>query len=199
MKLHLIYIGGFIALINLLWFAYNTWTKKIPAQNPASWFMWTVIDGLLLGSMLMAGLSPWLPLAYTIGALSVTVAMHFRGKWSIGGKEVLCAICAGITTYFWISRGATAGAMAGVIAMAAAGVPIWIDLFRNPVRSSWPVWAYTMLACFFTLFGSDWSLEQSLLAWSGIVFNGSLTLIVLFKIPPQDRPLRNVLREFTGR
>lgn len=161
--------------------------------------MWAIIDGLLVGSSLMAGISPWLPLAYMIGALSVTIAMHFRGKWSIGGKEVLCAICAGVTTYFWITRGASAGAVAGVIALTAAGVPIWIDMFINPVRSSWPVWAYTTLACVFTLLGSDWSFEQSLLAWGGIAFNGSLTLIVLFKEPPlpEDHVLKEALKAFT--
>lgn len=181
MKEFFTYFGAFIALINLLWFALNIWTRKVPASTAASFLMWTILDVLILGSTLAAHKPGWLPLGYTIGALLVTLATFVRGKWLWSYKETICAIGAAITSYIWFTWNADAAVFAGVCAMNIAGIPILVDLWRNPIRGTWPVWAITVVACIFTILGSDYSLTGTILAWAGIAFNGSVTLIVLFK------------------
>jgi hypothetical protein len=145
--------------------------------------MWTVLDVLLLGSTISAHQPPWLPLGYTIGAFMVTVALFVRGTWQWSSKETWCAIGAGITAFLWLTLGALAGILAGITAMTLAGMPLWIDMYRNPVRATWPLWTITVVACLLTLLGSDWSLSGIALALGGILFNGSIAYLVLFRKP----------------
>ncbi|MFA6227498.1 MAG: hypothetical protein WC631_03430 [Candidatus Paceibacterota bacterium] len=102
-----------------------------------------------------------------------------RGKWSWSYKETVCAVATVIAAYFWQTQGASVGVLAGVVAMTVAGTPLYIDMIREPIRGTFYVWAVTALACVLTLLASDWSFIGTILAWGGLVFNGSLALIVL--------------------
>ena len=70
MKLFFTYSGGLIAFCVLIWFAVNVWTRKVPASTPASWLMWTILDGLLTVTTLANHQPGWLPGAWTVGAAS---------------------------------------------------------------------------------------------------------------------------------
>lgn len=183
MKLFFTYLGGFIAFSVLILFACNIWTRKVPASTPATWLMWTILDALLLVTTLANHKPGWLPGAWTLGAGSVTVALIVRGKWLWSYKETISAIGAAIATYIWLSYGAMLGLIAGVVAMNTAGIPNFIDLWKNPIRGTWPVWGFTAVACLCTLLGSDWSSGGIILAASAMFFNGLLLCIVLFKQP----------------
>lgn len=177
------YIGGLVAVAVLLWYAYSVWSRKVMPSTPASWLMWTILDILLLGTTLANHKPGWLPGAWTLGASAVTMALFVRGKWSWSYKETICAIGAGVCAVVWLKFGALLGLVAGIAAMNTAGIPNFIDLWRNPIRGTWPVWGFTVLACLFTLLGSDWSFGGVILAASSIAYNGSIMLIVLFKSP----------------
>jgi hypothetical protein len=167
----------------LILFARNIWTRKVPASTPASWLMWTIMDALLLVTTLANHKPGWLPGAWTLGAGSVTAALIVRGKWLWSYKETISAIGAAIATYIWLSYGAMLGLIAGIVAMNTAGIPNFIDLWKNPIRGTWPVWGFTVLACFCTLLGSDWSLNGTILALTSAFFNGLILCVVLFKKP----------------
>jgi hypothetical protein len=177
------YLGGFIAVSVLLWYAYNVWTLKVPASTPASWMMWTILDSLLLATTLANHQPGWLPGAWTMGAGSATIALFVRGKWVWSYKETICAIGAAVCAYVWLKYGALLGLLAGIAAMNTAGIPNFIDLWKNPIRGTWPVWGFTVVACFCTLLGSDWSFGGIILAVTSMVFNGMILAVVLFKKP----------------
>jgi hypothetical protein len=177
------YAGGLIAFLNLMWFACGIWNRKIPASTPASFLMWTVLDVLILASTLSAHKPCWLALGYTVGALAVTIACYARGKWIWSYKETVCAVGGIITAYIWMTWNAEIAIFSGVCAMTITGIPISVDLWHNPIRETWKVWTITVVACVFTLFGSDWSLSGTILAWAGIAYNGGMALIVLLRKP----------------
>lgn len=181
LKLFFTYLGGFVAFSVLIMFARNVWTRKVPASTPASWLMWTILDVLLLVTTLANHKPGWLPGAWTLGAGSVTVALIVRGKWIWSYKETISAIGAAIATYIWLSYGAMLGLVASIAAMNIAGIPNFIDLWKNPIRGTWPVWGFTAVACFLTLLGSDWSFGGIILATTSMFFNGLLLCIVLFR------------------
>ncbi|MEI6058108.1 MAG: hypothetical protein WCQ60_04020 [bacterium] len=188
MKEFFTYVGAFIALANLLWFARGMWIGKIPASTAASFLMWTILDAIILGSTYMAGKSIWLALGYTVGAFAVTTAAIVRGKWLWSYKETICAISAAIAMYISFKWGARCGVFASVIAMNVAGLPMMVDQWHNPIRESAPVWVITVLACIFTLLGSEISWTSMILAGAGVVYNGSMAAIVLLKEPRVQEP-----------
>lgn len=171
--------GGIISGANLVFFAWQILVKKVEAPSIASWVLWTVLDVMLLITTVISGKPMWLPLSYTIGATAVTALCLVRGKWSWSYKETVCAVATVIAAYFWQTQGASVGVLAGVVAMTVAGTPLYIDMIREPIRGTFYVWAVTALACVLTLLASDWSFIGTILAWGGLVFNGSLALIVL--------------------
>lgn len=177
------YFGGFIAVSVLLWYAYNVWTMKVQPSSPASWMMWTVLDSLLLATTLANHQPGWLPGAWTLGAGSATIALFIRGKWSWSYKETICAIGSAICACVWLKYGALLGLLAGITAMNTAGIPNLIDLWRNPIRGTWPVWGFTVVACFCTLLGSDWSFGGIILSLNSMTYNGIILAVVLFKKP----------------
>jgi hypothetical protein len=174
-------LGGLIAFGIMAWYACNVWMRKVPASTPASWLMWAILDSLLLLTTLANHQPGLLTGAWTIGATMVTIALFVRGKWSWSYKETICAIGVAITACVWLNYGALVGLLAGIAAMNTAGLPIAIDLWRNPVRGTWPVWGFTTIACLCTLLGSDWSFAGIILPCTSMFFNGLLTWVVLFK------------------
>jgi len=136
----------------------------------------------------MAKKSGWLAGAYTVGALVVTLALLARAPREWSYKETICAAGTALTALVWFKWNASAAVFAGVLAMTIAGIPIWIDLWGNPIRSTWPLWFFTVVACIFSILGSDGTWTGNILAIGGIIFNGSLALIVLLKEPKKVTP-----------
>ncbi len=141
--------------------------------------MWAVIDATVLACTIAAYKPMWLPLGYMVGASTITLALFIRGTWQWSEKETFCAVGAAVAVAIWLTWSAAYGILAGVVAMTLAGTPLYVDLIRNPIRKTWPVWFFTAVACVCTLLGSDWSFAGTTLAWGGLAFNGSLTLVVL--------------------
>ncbi len=172
-----------MALGVFLWYAYNVWTRKAHASTGATWVMWVVLDSLLLATTIANNEPGYLPGAWVLGSTSVAIALFVRGKWIWSYKETICAIGAIISAYIWFRYGALIGLMGSITAMNIAGIPNFIDLWRNPIKDTWPVWGFSALSCLLTLIGSDWSLGGIINAVNGIFFNTILLIIVLFKKP----------------
>ncbi|MFA6445797.1 MAG: hypothetical protein WCW14_00915 [Candidatus Paceibacterota bacterium] len=178
-------IGGIISFCVLFWFSIQIWMtkngndKKSTLPSPASWLMWMVLDSFMLVTTIIAGKPMWLPLSYTAGATFVTIALLVRSTWVWSYKETICAIGAGVSMYVWQKWGAGMGILAGCASMTIAGIPLILDMIRDPIRKTFYVYALVVLACTCTLLGSDWTLSGTALAWGGIAFNGTLALVVL--------------------
>jgi hypothetical protein len=137
-----------------------TWTSYVAAPTELNWL---------------------LPFGWTIGAVLCTIATFARGKWTWSWKETLCAICAGIAAYFWLTISAFAGVIAGTFAITLAGIPLAMDMFNAPIRGTFPVWMLTVLSCAFMLIGSDSTVIGVFLPSTSIMFNVMLAGFVLKK------------------
>ncbi len=172
-------MGGVVSFLNLAYFGLRIWNSRIKPQSPASWLMWLVLELVILGSTIAAHKPIWLILSYVIGAVIVTFVLFRRGTWEWSWRESACAVLALVATYLWQNLGATVGILAGILAMTAAGIPLFLDMIFRPIRNTWSMWAWTAVACVFTLIGSDGTFEGSGLAWSGVIFNTLMVPIVL--------------------
>lgn len=172
-------LGGIIAVSVLLHYAYNVIRRRAEAASIATWLMWTILDVLLFVTTWQANKPVWLPLGWTVGASLVTVSLFRDGKWIWKWRETLSAVCALVATIVWRTQGAEIGVVAGTIAMTCAGTPLLIDMINTPIRSTFHVWFFTCIACVFTLLGSDWSFMAIFLPCSSLIYNGTLSILVL--------------------
>jgi hypothetical protein len=141
--------------------------------------MWFIMDGMLAIMTLLAHKPIWLPISYVIGAGSMTITLAIKARWVWTRREILSAIAAAISAFVWQTHGAEIGVVAGVAALTAAGIPVFMDMVDKPVRDTFPAWAITTVGCIFTLIASDWTFVGTIVAWGGIAYNGSLALVVL--------------------
>lgn len=181
MKDFFCYLGGIVAFIGAFQYAVRVWIKKVDPCSPASWLMWFVINSIALVTTILSGKPMYLPLSYVVGSASVTIALFMRGRWQWSYKETICAVAAAIATVVWILKGPEDGLVACVIALTAAGVPILLDMFKEPDLKTLAIWTLTSAGCIFTLLGSDWTLTGSILGWGGLAFNGSLSVLVYWR------------------
>jgi hypothetical protein len=180
------YFGGVVAISVLFWMAWAVWVKKIPSMSSASWFMWTILDGILTWTSYSAAPSElgwFLPFGWTVGAALCTFVTFFRGVWIWGLRETICALAVSVAVYFWLTISAFAGVISGTIALTVAGIPAAVDMFRVPIRGTFPVWIATAIACIFTLLGSDGTLVGVFLPAGSLIYNLIVAGFVLRKTP----------------
>jgi len=178
------YIGAGINTVILFWFAVMVLIKKIPATSPASWSMWMILDGLLTGASYFTAPTEllWiLPAAWTLGALVVTIACVFRGKFSWGWRETLCAVLAGVAAYFWQTVNAEAGVVAGAIAITIAGIPLFTDMWKCPNRGLLLPALVTCVACVLFIVSTYGSFVGVFLPATSFVYNAILAVFLLRK------------------
>ncbi len=143
--------------------------------------IWIALDFILLATTYLAHKDIVLPLSYVIGSLPMTVANGVRGKWAWTWKETLSITVTIVATFVWLTNGAEWGVYAGVVALCAGGFPVFHDMIGKPDRESFPIWATTAFACICSLIGSDGTYTGMVLATGSLIFNGSLSVIVLRK------------------
>jgi hypothetical protein len=174
-------IGGTVSFLNIFWFAIQTYQGKNPVQNIASWLMWDVIDAIALFITIKAGKPIWLPLSYVLGASSVIVVIIMRGKWRWTGWETSYAIAALLAIAVWLTQKSDIGLLAGAVAINIAGISIYVDMIKAPEPKTFYLWFFTAVAGVITLFGSDWTFGGTVIAWSSIIYNSSLAMVVIRK------------------
>lgn len=180
MKDFLVYLGGGIGCLNLLWVAWGTWRGKVNTTNTATWMMWFVLDVIILGSNIATGKPYLLALGFTIGAAPNLLLHLKRGAWKWTGVETFSACGASIATVLWLVWGGEAGVVAGALAMNFASLPVLRDLWRCPDRTVFPLFAFTAVAGFITLLGTwPWTIGGSFFAGSSTIANTALALVVL--------------------
>lgn len=179
MKEYIGLLGGVVAVSVLLRYAYNVIRGKIGAASVASWAMWVILDVIMLVTTWQAGKPVWLPLGWTFGASLITISLLRKGQWVWQRTEILSALCAIGATVAWLTRGAVVGIVAGTLAMTFAGMPLLVAMAKTPIRATFHVWFVTCVACVCTLLGSDWSLAGTFLPWGSLLYNGTLSVLVL--------------------
>jgi|GEM_PF-2519659 len=185
------YITEFSSLLLFFADAYLAWmlfTKKVPMQNPATWFFWVLLDLLVLGSSLLNNQPVWLQLSCTGGATMVLVALILRReRWQLTWREGLSGTAAAIAAYFWMTLGNEAGVIAGVGACLIAGLPLLWDMWCKPQKDIWKFWALFVLASIGALLGSQEIFAHWIFPAFGVVYNSIVMFICRFKKPKTSK------------
>lgn len=179
MKSNVAIFGAFVAAAYFIFYAWKILTKRVKPQSSASWFMWLVLDGMILVTTYLAQKPVWLPFAYVIGCVPLTAVNLIRGKWVWSKRETFSLMLAVVAAIIWQTNGAIVGLVAGVVAMCAAGIPVLMDMVKKPDRKSFWVWMVTVFACICTLIGSDWTLAGIVLALGSLGYNSVMSALVL--------------------
>ena len=176
----LVYGGGIVSLLNLMWFAWGIASGAIVPTNTATWLMWFLLDLTALGTAIAARKPFALPLSYTAGAATI-LAVHLKmGTWQWTWIETSSAIGVTISAILWQKLSADWGTIACVTAMTIASFPIAVSLWMEPNAGAFWVFANAVVACTMTLIGArPWSIGGSLLATCGMVFNGLIAVLTL--------------------
>ncbi len=178
-------IGGLISAAALIAFTVFLMAKDVKL-NITTWILWTTLDVLIATSSRAALLKegrnewPWLPIGWAVGAGTVTCILFTRGAWQWTSVETLTAVLVALATIVWKVSNPKIGVVALTIAMAAAGIPSIRQAWSNPDPASWWLWAAVCVSCGFTIVGAKkWSIEDRFLPVSSLLFNGTMTFLVL--------------------
>lgn len=130
--------------------------------NKASWFIWTVVGGLLAISYLAEGNQSaiWLPLAYFICPLVIAL-LSLRYGYSIWTRvDTLCIIAAGLSLIPWmLSHNATSTLLINLLIDSVGAVPTIVKTYRDPKTEDCTAWVLFLIANTLNLFAlSTWTI-----------------------------------------
>lgn len=148
--------------------------------NRATWFIWTIVGGLLAFSYMAEGdqNSIWLPLGYFLGPL-ITAILSIRygyAEWT--RLDTFCIVAALISIIPWVlSDSAAMTLIINVLIDSTGAIPTLVKTFREPETEDFTAWLIFFVANTLQLFAiSMWNLAALypiylfLLAGSMVVF-----------------------------
>ena len=135
-------IAGVLALTGYIPYIYSILAGKT-RPNRATWFIWTIIGGLLALSYIAEGdqHSIWLPLGYFLGPL-ITAILSIRygyAEWT--RLDTLCIVAAAVSLVPWIlSDSAYWTLIINVIIDSTGAIPTLAKTFREPETEDFTAW-----------------------------------------------------------
>lgn len=155
-------VAGILGLIGYIPYIMSILKNKT-RPNKASWFIWTVVGGLLAFSYMAEG-DPnaiWLPLGYFFGPLIVAI-LSLRYGYAVWSKlDKICIIVAIISIIPWLlSKSAIITLLINVVIDAAGGIPTIVKSYREPETEDFTAWLIFFIANTMQLFAvSVWNLS----------------------------------------
>lgn len=123
--------------------------------NRATWFIWTLVGGLLAFSYMSAGDSSaiWLPLGYFIGPL-ITVILSIRYGYATWTKiDTICVAAAILSIIPWLlTENAILTLIINVFIDASGAIPTLIKTHREPETEDFTAWLIFFIANTLNLF-----------------------------------------------
>lgn len=152
-------IAGVLAIAGYIPYIYTT-IKGKTQPNKATWFIWTLVGGLLAFSYMAEGDAHaiWLPLGYFLGPL-ITAILSLRYGYATWTKiDVICIIAALISIIPWVlSKDATMTLLFNVLIDASGAIPTIIKTYREPETEDLTAWVVFFVANTLQLFAiSNW-------------------------------------------
>lgn len=141
-------VAGILAIVGYIPYIYNTLKGKT-LPNRASWFIWTLVGGLLAFSYLAEGdqNTIWLPLAYFVGPLLVAILSLRYGysKWT--RLDTICIIAAVLSIIPWIlSDNASFTLVINVLIDMFGAVPTVYKSYFEPETEDFTAWLIFFIA-----------------------------------------------------
>lgn len=178
-------VAGILALVGYIPYIASI-IKGKTQPNKATWFIWTLVGGLLAFSYVAEGdkYSIWLPLGYFLGPL-ITAILSLRygySKWSTLDK--ICIVAAVISILPWLlSKDASLTLIINVFIDSAGAIPTVVKTFREPETEDFTAWLIFAIANTIQLFAiSFWNVAAIYPVYLFILAGTILLFIVRGKI-----------------
>jgi len=147
-------IAGILALLGYVPYIISILKNKT-RPNRATWFIWSIVGGLLAFSYMSEGSvhAIWVPIGYFIGPLTVA-ALSIRYGYAQWSKvDTICLVTALISIIPWIfSKDATITLLINVFIDMAGALPTLVKTYHEPETEDLTAWAIFFLANTLELF-----------------------------------------------
>lgn len=154
-------IAGVLALAGYIPYIYSIIAGNT-RPNRATWFIWTIIGGLLAFSYLAEGdqNSIWLPIGYFLGPLIVAILSLRYGYAEWTRLDTACIIAAAISIVPWVlSDNATITLIINLVIDSTGAIPTLVKTYREPETEDLTAWGVFFAANTIQLFAiSMWNL-----------------------------------------
>jgi hypothetical protein len=172
-------IAGILAISGYIPYIYSIITGETK-PNRATWFIWTIVGGLLAFSYIAEGdqNSIWLPLCYFLGPLMVALLSLKYGYAEWSHLDTICIVAATLSIIPWIyADSASTTLIINLIIDSTGAIPTLVKTFREPETEDLVAWLVFFVANTLQLFAiSLWNLASLypiylfLLATSMVIF-----------------------------
>ena len=123
--------------------------------NRATWFIWTLVGGLLFFSYMAAGdkEAMWLPLGYFIGPF-ITALLSIRYGYAVWTRvDTVCVAAALLSIIPWIwADSPTATLVINVLIDSAGAIPTLVKTHKEPDTEDFTAWLIFFIANTLNLF-----------------------------------------------
>ncbi|MCK6589784.1 MAG: hypothetical protein HUU21_26100 [Polyangiaceae bacterium] len=126
--------------------------------NRATWWVWTVCNGILFASYFAAGerRSAWVPMSYTASSLLVAILSLKRGEGGLSRFDRGCALSSAVGLVLWGVSGSPLTALAINIGVDFAGaLPTLRKTYLDPKSENLSAWALFLAANLVNLFAVE--------------------------------------------
>lgn len=156
-------IAGVIAIGGYIPYIYSILAGHT-RPNRATWFIWTIVGGLLAFSYIAEGdqNSIWLPLGYFFGPL-ITAILSLRygyAEWT--RLDTICIAAALISIIPWVfADSATTTLLINLLIDSTGAIPTLVKTYREPETEDFSAWVIFFIANTLQLFAiSMWNLAS---------------------------------------
>ena len=177
-------IGGYIPYIIAI-------LRGETQPNRATWFIWTIVGGLLAFSYLYEGdqNSIWLPLGYFFGPLIIAILSLRYGYATWTRLDTICIVAAIISIIPWaLSHDATATLLINVLIDSTGAIPTLVKTYREPETEDFIAWMVFFIANTLQLFAiSMWNIAAIYPIYLFFLAGAIVAFIVMGKIRAWDK------------
>src|SRR3989338_7908963 len=187
-------IAGILALAGYIPYITSILRGKT-RPNRATWFIWTIVGGLLAFSYIAEAdiYSIWLPLGYFFGPL-ITAILSIRYGYSGWSKlDSICMAAAIISIIPWLlSKDAIFTLLINVLIDATGAIPTIVKTYHEPETEDFTAWLIFFIANTTQLFAiSEWNIASIYPIYLFILAGIMVLFITKDKIKKRGEPVDN--------
>ncbi|OGT62900.1 MAG: hypothetical protein A3E85_00015 [Gammaproteobacteria bacterium RIFCSPHIGHO2_12_FULL_45_12] len=140
--------AGVIGLAGYIPYLYSIFQGKT-RPNRASWFIWTLVGGLLAVSYIAEGNSHaiWLPIGYFLGPFIVAFLSLKYGYSEWSRLDTICIIAACISIIpWWLSDNANYTLLINLVIDSTGAIPTILKTYKEPETEDFTAWTIFFIA-----------------------------------------------------
>lgn len=141
-------IAGILALAGYIPYIISIFLGHTRPER-ATWFIWTLVGGLLAISYLFSGdqNTIWLPIGYFIGPLFVAILSIKYGYSTWSKLDTICVVAALISIIPWLlSKNPMFTLLLNVLIDSTGAIPTLIKTYREPETEDFTAWLIFFIA-----------------------------------------------------